>query len=98
MKTFKQWLVEMAYDIGLQDHWYVNETSWGKTRKVDVFKLVAAYVKDCDAENAHLRKELTELRAEFILRDEEYNNLQEQYHEERNETTKYIKELRQYEE
>lgn len=41
---------------------------------------------------------LTELRAEFILRDEEYNNLQEQMHEDRSEMTKYIKEVTRYEE
>ena len=46
MKTFKQWLFDSAYDLGLEEHLYVEEPSWGKVRKVDVFKLVDNYGKD----------------------------------------------------
>jgi hypothetical protein len=97
MKPFKAFLMDGGYDLGLQDHLYVKENSWGKERNVDVFKLVDAFAKDYQDEINRLQKELSELRAEFILREEDYNNLQEQMHEERSEMHNYIKELRQYE-
>ena len=46
MKAFKQYLIDSAYDLGLEDHLYVDEPSWSKVRKVDVFKLVDNYSKD----------------------------------------------------
>jgi hypothetical protein len=82
MKTFKQWLIMMGYDLGLEEHLYVKEPSWDKVRNVDVFKLVAQYIDD---ETKDLQKIILDLRSDIILQDEDYKNLQDQLHEERKE-------------
>lgn len=45
MKSFKIWLISSGYDIGLQENLLVDEHSWGKTQKVDMFKLAEEWSK-----------------------------------------------------
>lgn len=46
MTDFRHWLQQTGYDIGLEEKLLVDEHSWGKTRKVDVFKLAEEWGKD----------------------------------------------------
>ena len=44
--SFKDWLKMMGYDLGLRDELLAHESAWGKTQKLDVFKLADQYMKD----------------------------------------------------
>ena len=44
--AFKDWLKMMGYDLGLQDELLAYESAWGKTMKLDVFRLADQYMKD----------------------------------------------------
>ena len=98
MKPFKAYLMNLGYDLGLQDHLYIKEESWGKVRNVDVFKLVDEFAKGYQKEIDALQKELREYKDYLIIQEGEYENLQGQMAEERSEMHSYIRELRQYEE
>jgi hypothetical protein len=50
MKPFKAFLIDRGYDLGLQDHLYVKDNSWGKTRNVDIFELVDEFAKEYQKE------------------------------------------------
>jgi len=45
-QSFRDWLQTTGYDIGLEKQLLVDEHSWGKTRKIDVFKLVGEWGVD----------------------------------------------------
>ncbi len=75
MNPFKAFLVDRGYDLGMLDHLYANETSWGKVRRVDVFELVDEFAKVYQEEIESLQKEFCEHKSKLTMTREEKKQL-----------------------
>jgi hypothetical protein len=72
MKTFKEWLFESGYDIGLESCFMIKEEAFGQMEEIDLFKLAEQYAELYHVEKvAEVTNEIIQKHIELNTRDDE---------------------------